>query len=223
MAGKLLSFEGIDGCGKGTNTRKVKEYLESQGKKVKMYSFPQYDTTVGKIIARYLKGDFGDIKKVPYELICIAYAADRASVAQEVTEFLENDYWVIMDRYTYSNLFTAAKMPQDQWAPFIEWIEEMEFTNLGVIKPNYNFYLYIDPMVSIQRIEQRGKRDYQDGKDDIHENNSELLINTAKCYLKHATGHCNWFVIDQMVNGIQLTPDEVFNKIKEKLDDILGG
>jgi len=221
MSAIIVSIEGIDGSGKGTNVNKIVEYLRSQRKKVIKYSFPQYETTIGKLIARYLKGDFGDINKVPYELICTAYAADRASIQSELKNTLNSVDYIILDRYTYSNLFTAAKLPEDQWDTFINWIEDMEFNNLGILKPDYNFYLYVDPMISIQRIEERGKRDYQDGKEDIHENNKELLINTAKCYLKFANSRDNWFVIDQMVDGQQLPPDKVFEKIKEKLDLII--
>jgi dTMP kinase len=196
-------------------------YLKSKGCKATKISFPRYTTNVGTIIARYLQGAYGDIDKVPYELICIAYAADRAASMYYVKQLLAEGYYVIMDRYTYSNLFTAAKMPQEKWKPFIDWIEDMEFNNLGVIKPDFNFYLYIDPQVSIKRIEERGKREYQQGKEDIHENNSELLINTAKCYLDFANDKDNWFVINQMVDGKQLSPDEVFEQIAQKLDYIL--
>lgn len=221
MAGKIISCEGVDACGKNSQTNKMVEYIKSKGKNVTKISFPRYETTVGKVIAQYLQGTYGCIEKVPFELICIAYAADRASTMQYVRQLLNEDYYVIMDRYTYSNLFTAAKMPQEKWNSFIEWIENMEFGNLGVIKPDYNFYLYIDPNLSIKRIEERGKRDYQKGKNDIHENNSELLTNTAKCYLDFAKGKGNWFIINQMVDGEQLHADKVFEKIKEKLDYIL--
>jgi dTMP kinase len=224
MPGIMLSVEGIDGSGKGTNTRKIKEYLELQGYKVKMYSFPLYETTSGKIISKYLRGEFGDIDKVPYELICSAYAANRVSIQKQLEQELYgiNQYdFIIMDRYTYSNLFTAAKLPEDQWGLFIKWIEDLEFGDMGIKKPHYNFYLYVDPNISIQRIEERGKREYQEGKEDIHENNKQLLINTAKCYLNFAQGKDNWFVINQMVNGKQLNPNDVFLKIKEKLDYII--
>lgn len=219
--GKFITVEGCDGSGKHTQSCKMKEYLESKGKKVIMYSFPRYDTTIGKIIANYLKGEYGNINEVPHELICIAYAADRAAASADINEALNKGYYVISDRYTYSNLFTAAKMPEEKWLPFIQWIEDMEFNNLGVVKPDFNIYLYIDPLISIKRIEQRGKRDYQEGKEDIHENNKKLLINTAKCYLDFANYSKNWFVIDQMENDTQLPPNKVFEKIEKILDNII--
>jgi len=220
----IISIEGLDGSGKGTQTKRIVEYLQSCGRKVKLYSFPLYETTSGRVIAKYLRGEFGDINSVPYELICTAYAANRASVKNEIEYLLTCDNYydfIIMDRYTYSNLFTAAKLPEDQWSSFIKWIEDLEFNDLGIPVPNYNFYLYVDPLISIQRIEERGKRDYQKGKEDIHENNKQLLINTAKCYLQFAQEKDNWFIIDQMQDGQQLPSDDVFLKIKEKLDIIL--
>lgn len=211
-------MKAFDSSGKGTQARKIVEYLESKGKKVKLYSFPQYNTIVGSVIAKYLQGSFGNIDQVPYKLICIAYAADRASVNNEIRELLSQGVNIVVDRYTYSNLFTAAKLPEDEWSVFIKWVETMEFDNLGIIKPDYNFYLYIDPYLSAKRISERGKREYQDGKEDIHESNQELLIQTAKCYLDFAQKNDNWFIIDQMENNNQLSLDRVFEKIKNKLD-----
>lgn len=220
--GCVISIEGIDGCGKGTNSRLMVKYLESQGKKVKKYDFPQYETEIGKVIARYLKGEFGSIDTVPRELICIAYAANRAEFNEEIRQLLEEGYYVVFDRYTYSNLFSAAKMPDDTWKPFIDWIEKMEFENLKNIEPDYNFYLYIEPEKSIEQIEHRGKRDYQEGKEDIHENNPKLLTDTARCYLEFAKTHNNWFIINQMEDRKQISVDRVFDKIKEKLDEIIA-
>ena len=184
--GTILSFEGIDACGKNSQTRKIVEYLNQKGINAELISFPQYNTITGEIIAKYLRGEYGDIDKVPHELICIAFAADRLSMAKHIEENYNNGIWTILDRYTYSNLFTAAKMPEEKWGEFIDWVERMEFDNLHVVEPHYNFYLYIDPLLSIKRIEERGKRDYQKGEKDIHEDNQQLLINTAKCYLQFA-------------------------------------
>jgi dTMP kinase len=219
--GKLISLEGIDGSGKGTQSNKIKEYLESKGINVSIYHFPRYETLVGKQIARYLQGEFGDKDHVPHELVCIAYATDRFAAAKEIYMSLAKGEWVICDRYTYSNLFTAAKMPESEWEFFIDWIEHMEFNNLGVIKPDFNFYLYVDPQISIKRIQQRGLRDYQDGKKDIHESDPELLISTAKCYLNFAMNKLDWCIIDQMNGENQLSKEQVFEKIKQQLDKLI--
>lgn len=219
--GLIIDVEGIDGSGKGTQTKRMAEYLESRGYHSYVQSYPKYNDFFGKMIAKYLQGGYGSIEQVPHELICLAYAQDRQQDNDQVFNSIDRGTTVIMDRYTYSNLFTAAKLPRDQWEPFIKWIEEMEFSEMGIYEPNYGFYLHVDPEISIQRILERGKRDYQEGKEDIHENNFELLRNTAACYLDFAQKKDNWFVIDQMKDGKQLSPDEVFELIKEKLDYII--
>ncbi|MDF2534295.1 MAG: hypothetical protein K0R18_452 [Bacillales bacterium] len=220
--GLLLTFEGIDGAGKGTHVKSTAKYLENLGHTVHIVSFPEYERPIGKVIASYLKGEYGGIDSVPDELICIAYAADRARLRDEIKNSIENGHIVLADRYTYSNLFTAGKkISKEERQEFIGWIEDMEFNELKVVKPDYNFYLYVDPSISIERIESRGKREYQEGKEDIHENNNQLLINVSETYLDFAKTRDNWIVIDQMKNGKQKSVDEVFAMIKREIDKII--
>lgn len=219
--GLFLAFEGVDASGKNSQTKMLEEYLKSEGYLVKRIGFPQYERPIGKVIASYLKGDYGDINNVPYELICIAYASDRAKMRDEINNYLSNGYIVISDRYTYSNLFTAAKMEKSKRESFIEWIENIEFNEMKVVRPDKNFFLYVDPQISIKRINERGKRDYQNGKEDIHESNSDLLIETTKTYLDLASKRDDWIIIDQMKNGRQLSINEVFEILKKKINDLL--
>jgi dTMP kinase len=221
MIGKLITIEGIDGSGKKTQTNLIKQYLESKGKKVKVIEFPRYKTEVGKVIANYLKGDYGKLNEVPNELICIAYASDRAGMSSKIRRLLNDGYYVIADRYTYSNLFTAAKLPKDQQYNFIKWIEKMEFKSLNIVKPDYNFYLYLDPEIAYKRINQRGKRDYQDGKDDIHEQDINFLSDVTECYFNIAKDNPKWNIINQIQNNKQLSKNQIFNKIKKHLDKII--
>lgn len=221
--GKLITYEGVDGSGKGTQSKLLKEYLISKGKKVVLYEFPRYNTFFGKIIARYLKGEFGTIETVPKELISIAYAADRKNVQNELKTYLDNGFIVICDRYTHSNLFQAAKVEKEKWNDIMDWVEEMEFEQFNIIKPDITFYLYVDINTTINRIESRGKRDYQNGKSDIHEENKDLLINASKCYLEYSKRPSNtWININQIKeNNEQMNKDEVFNIIKEKINELL--
>lgn len=219
--GKLITVEGIDGSGKNSNVQLLEEVLTRQGYNVIIYQYPQYKTTIGNVIANYLKGEYGDINQVPKELICTAYAADRAKDAEDIATYLENGCIVICDRYTYSNIFTAAKLPKEQWDEFINWIEDLEFNCLKVVKPDYNFYLHVDPEISKQRIIERGKREYQSGKEDIHESNFKLLSDTSEAYLYFANKQDNWIIIDEMKDGKQLPIEEVFAKFFAEVSKIL--
>lgn len=219
--GLFLAFEGLDGAGKGTHVDNLVDYLKNQGRKVVKISFPDYENPIGKVISSYLRGEYGDVQNVPHELICIAYAADRVRLRDEIKHYLENGWIVIADRYTYSNLFTAGKLPKEKRTKFIEWIEQIEFNEMRIIKPDHNFLLYVDPSVSIKRIEERGKREYQEGKEDIHENNKQLLIDTAETYVDLASSRKNWTIIDQMKNGKQMSIDDVFDIVKKEVNEVL--
>lgn len=219
--GLFLTYEGLDGSGKNTHVTNLVSYLKEKGYKVLQLSFPDYENPIGRVISSYLRGEYGDVQSVPHELICIAYGADRARFRDEIKNHINNGGIVIADRYTYSNLFTAAKMPESERADFIEWIELIEFDEMKVVRPDHNFYLYVDPSISIKRIEERGKREYQEGKEDIHENNNQLLIDTAKTYFDHANTNNDWTIINQMNGNKQMPIDEVFEKVKEEVDNIL--
>ncbi|AEO93937.1 thymidylate kinase [Bacillus phage G] len=219
--GKLLTFEGLDGSSKETQTNNLISYLEKEGYKVLKVDFPNYDSPIGEVISSYLRGEFGKLEDVPLKLISMVYSSDRARYANTIENHIKNGGVVIANRYTYSNLFHAAKMEKEERTEFIDWIEEIEFNEMKVFQPDYNFYLYVDPTISLKRIEERGKRGYQEGKEDIHENNSKLLIDTAETYLDFAKSRDNWVIIDQMKKGKQLPIDVVFEMIKDEVNKIL--
>ena len=54
--GSMFAFEGGDGVGKATQTKLLVERLTGRGQKAAQYSFPRYDTPVGRLIEGMLKG-----------------------------------------------------------------------------------------------------------------------------------------------------------------------
>lgn len=212
-------MKGLTEPGKGTNVELLEKALIELGYPVITYSFPQYESTVGKVIAEYLRGDYGSIENLSPKLLCVAYAADRARYAEDIFSYLENGYIVLCDRYTYSNMFNLAKMPKENWEQFIDWLEDLEFDCLGVVKPDYNIYLKVDPEISIEKIKSRGKREYQNEKEDIHESNFNLLKTANEAYLHFAEKRKDWIIIDEMEDGKQLPLERVFAKLFSQVYD----
>ncbi len=57
-------------------------------------------------------------------------------------------------------------------------MEDLEFNQLGIIRPDYNIYLYLDPKISYD-MRNEGLKQYQNGKADIHESDFKLLYDVS--------------------------------------------
>jgi dTMP kinase len=118
----------------------------------------------------YLSGEFGtDPDSVNPYAASSFYAVDRfASYAKNWKEFYLSGGIVIADRYTTSNaVHQCAKLPQEKWKDFIEWLFSYEYELLGIPVPCCTVYLRVDPKISQELLNVRynGSQD----KKDIHE------------------------------------------------------
>ena len=58
--GKFIAIDGLDGSGKGTQSEKLVNQLIKDGKKVKILSFPMYESDSSLFVKMYLDGKLGD-------------------------------------------------------------------------------------------------------------------------------------------------------------------
>ena len=217
----IIAVEGTDKAGKRTQVTKIMSYLRAKGIASETLDFPQYNSFWGKEVKKYLNGEYGDIKNVPGELVMNLYANDRRNHQGLIHEWLDTGKWVVFDRYSYSNLFSVAKYPEELWDEKIAWLEEMEFVGSGLIRPDYNIYLYLDPNISYE-MRFQGMKNYQNGKPDLHESNLKLLTDVSHVYNKVAQKDpARWTVVDEMDGMRRLSIDEVFEKIRERLDQLI--
>lgn len=180
-----IVLEGIDGAGKSTQIKMLKEWLEDNGFNVETIVEPT-DLEVGKLIRDLLTRSDAESDSMQ-KTFGLLFAADRLMLMDKI-ERLENENTVIIsDRSFYSSL--AYQNPQD-------WIKEL---NKYAKIPDLVLLLDLDVKKSVERC---------DGTDEFE--NEEFLTGVKQNYLDLAKSNDNFKIIDAN-NG----PNKVSSDIKK--------
>ncbi len=232
----LIVLEGLDGAGKSTQVKRLKEYLTSKGVTLRYLHFPRYDSPLyGELIGKYLRGDFGSIEQVHPQIVALLFALDRMDAAATIKEWLAAGDCVLLDRYVYSNIaYQCSKiMMQPQFAQNREqlakdlrdWIFDTEYNKYGIPKPDLNLFLNVPiEFVDSKLKESRNgddDRDYLNGKEDIHEADIKFQISVREIYLQQTELDANFVkVCCEDANGKMLPPADIFANIKDQVDKL---
>lgn len=207
--GKLIIFEGIDGSGKTTQLELLLKYLKSKTIPFETIDFPRYrDSFHGKIISRYLKGEFGDTDSVSPYLISLAYSLDRATAKREMNKWLKEGKLILANRYATSNMaHQAAKLPSKKRDDFLKWEYELEYKVNKIPKENLVLYLHLPVAVAQELLIKRGGLD-------SHERKVEFLTASQSMYKKLSNRYKHWVKVDCVdKNGILLPQENIHKKI----------
>lgn len=129
--GHLYVFEGGDACGKNTQATALHWRLNDarvSARPAVFFSFPRYDTPVGKAILRHLKGDTelcvnvdgtaAGFMTAPEDKLVFQcmMAADKYHAAAEIADYLSHGTDVICDRWWQSALvYGKSDGLDDKW------------------------------------------------------------------------------------------------------------
>ncbi|MEG0978736.1 MAG: deoxynucleoside kinase [Oscillospiraceae bacterium] len=188
----MIVIEGLDGSGKSTQIEILKNALQKQGKKIKQIKLPDYDSQSSALVKMYLAGEFG---KTPQEVNAYAastfYAVDRyANFMNKWKQDYESETLIIADRYTTSNAaHQMVKLPRGQWDEYLEWLEDIEYTKIGIPKPN--LVIYLDMPIEISQKLMTSRYGGDEVKKDVHECNVEYLKSCRNAAL-YATEKLGW-------------------------------
>ena len=217
----LVVIEGLDGAGKSTQVRMMREYLERVNPGLEYIHFPRYDSPVyGGLIGKFLRGGFGEIDKVHPQLVALLFAEDRHGAAPEMKKVLARGGTVLLDRYVYSNIaYQCAKMPDTESAEDLrEWILNTEYGQFDLPRPDLNIFLdvpigFVEQSLSRQRA--GNDRGYLQGSQDIHEADIEFQKRVRAMYLRQASLDPSFVVVDCAgSDGSMLPPDVIFEKLR---------
>ena len=224
----LVVLEGLDGAGKSTQVKKLREYLESIFGSLEYIHFPRYDAPVyGELISRFLRGDFGSNEAVHPQLVALLFAEDRHGAAPDMKRVLASGGTVLLDRYVYSNIaYQCAKLKDaEEAADLREWICNTEYGDFDLPRPDLNIFLDVPiGFVESKLKSQRGgaDRDYLEGGQDIHEADIEFQKRVRDIYRRQCEIDPKFIRIDcSDENGNMLPPGAIFDKIKTVVDSAI--
>ena len=224
----LIVLEGLDGAGKSTQVKKLRQYLEEVFGSLEYIHFPRYDAPVyGELISRFLRGDFGSNEVVHPQLVALLFAEDRHGAAPEMKRTLQAGGTVLLDRYVYSNIaYQCAKLKSAEEADDLrEWIFNTEYGQFDLPVPDLNIFLDVPiGFVESKLKSQRGgaDREYLGGGQDIHEADIEFQKKVRDIYRRQCEIDPKFIRIDcSDENGNMLPPGAIFEKIKAVVDSAI--
>ena len=219
--GKFIAIDGLDGSGKGTQSEKLVDKLISEGKKVKILSFPMYESDSSLFVKMYLEGKLGNKPSDTNAYTAsMFFACDRyISYATDWKKDIEDpDTYVVANRYTTANaVHQLSKLPEEEWEEFLSWLWDFEFTKLGLPEPDLVLYLELPPSISLSLVKSRSDSTGQ--KMDIHEKDTDYM---AKCYdaALYSCKKLGWARITCHKDGKIRTREDIFEEIYNKVKEL---
>ncbi|MDH3191648.1 MAG: dTMP kinase [Nitrosopumilus sp.] len=188
----IIVIEGGDQAGKKTQTGMLEKALKKRKITTKTFSFPDYQTPIGKEISKYLTGK----RNFPPQVIHCLLAANRWEKLNEILEAQSKHSVVIMNRYYQSNLVYGLANGMKQ-----KWLENLDD---GLPKADLVILLDVTQTESFNR--KKTNRDK-------FEKNIEFLRKISKIYRTTAKKK-HWKIIDASKPKKQVHEDilKIFSK-----------
>lgn len=141
--GVFICVEGLDGCGKTTQTKLLVRRLKRTCSAV--YTCEPSSGDIGRFIRKnYLHAD----KRGSVEVEALLFAADRVEhVKDEVLPALSEEKIVVSDRYVYSSLAYQGAAGLD-----LGWIERV---NEHAVRPDLAVFIDVEPGTVIRRLKRK--------------------------------------------------------------------
>ena len=224
MKGKLIVIDGIDGSGKGTQTKKLVDKLKNKGYPVETISFPQYGHKSAGSVEEYLNKVYGTAKEVGPYRASIFYASDRYAASFQMRKWLEQGKIIVSNRYVSANVGHQGGKIEDinERNKYLNWLFKLEFDIFKIPRPDKNILLCIPLEIAKKFIKKKSLRKYIKNNDneDIHEKDPTHLKNAASAYL-YAADKYGWDKIDCAINNKARTIDNISQELWEKVKPLI--
>lgn len=218
MKAPIIVLEGLDACGKSTQTQLLQDHLKEKGFRVGFVRFPGYEVSpAGRRIAAYLRGEFGKMDTLDPRLVANLYAADRLYQIEDIEKLRDENDIVIFDRGVTSNLiYTPARGEGKKEIQELEdFIEKLEYDVFGF--PRESLVIFLDASFEARKKIHAAKNRLAD----LHESDEEYLEKVHKVALARCEKDFRWvrLPVDRAgeLRRREEIADEILTLVLEKL------
>lgn len=223
MKGRFIVIEGIDGSGKKTQLDLLEKRLKRHGYQVEQLDFPRYqENAFGRLVGRYLAGEFGELGKVSPYFLVLAYMLDQYLGHRCIESWINDGRMVIANRYFTSNVHQIVKFPAGkEREKFRGWLWRTGWDELGLYKPDLVILLLVPPRVSRRLTGQKDQRVYlQEKLLDIAESDLDHQAAAYEEYRRTAGEEAGWVTLNCLdAKGNLKSPAQVHKEIWALLED----
>ena len=132
---------------------------------------------------------------------------------KEIIKYVEDGYYVILDRYTTSNLAHQGSkiLDKDERFNMYQWIDKLEYWLLKLPKPDKTIFLHVPYEYTIELKKNRANLDE-------HEKNKDHLLHSEEAYIELSELY-SWDKIecikDNKLRSIEDINNEIYKLVKD--------
>jgi dTMP kinase len=212
--GKLITFEGIDGCGKSTQMRLLESYLTERGLPVVSTREPGGTELGKKIRSALLDGGKGSVEPLAELLL---YSADRAHhVRRVVMPALDEGRMVLSDRF-----YDATTVYQGYARGFdLALVNQLNELAAGGLKPDLTLVFDLEVELGLKRTHKRGDETSGEAAapDRLDQEPIEFHERVRRAYLEIAAREPQRFRIIPAAGSIEETFELMIKEVQGLLE-----
>jgi len=212
--GILITFEGIDGCGKSTQMRLLERYLTERGHSVVSTREPGGTELGKKIRSALLDGGKGSVEPLAELLL---YSADRAHhVRRVVMPALEEGRAVLSDRF-----YDATTVYQGYARGFdLALVNQLNELAAGGLKPDLTLVFDLEVELGLKRTYKRGDETSSEATapDRLDQEPMEFHERVRRAYLEIAAREPRRFRIISAAGSIEETFELMIKEVQKLLE-----